>query len=630
MEIDDVFGPSGLLSQRFDGYEPRAGQVALARGVAYAIWKGEHLFAEAPTGTGKSVGYLVPAILSGKRTIVVTANIALQEQLVNKDLPMLAELLPVEFTFALLKGVNNYLCPNKLTPDGQEGWFTGADDEKHAAIREWAETTTTGDVSDLPFQPSPDLWRDFSVSSDECLGRRCAFYEAGCFSRQARQRARKASVIVTNYHLFFAHLAILASSGVTAILPEADVVIMDEGHKAPDIARDFFGFRVTPWRVQRVVSRLRRMTGQKGAAEKLDRESKALFAWAEKHRASKQYRASLRAHDVIPAGDLVRTLKSAGNRLSVSEAPESKQASEEAFRLADEVEDVICREDPERPSFDRFVYYLEEHGKKRAVAICRKPIHAADALGENLFGNFRTVVVTSATLSTFGRFDFILDEFGAKNGAATLICDSPFNFPSQALIITPQMPPPQSAEYPDAVARMVWDAVRASDGRTLALFTSYRNLNRTYEYLVAQGCPYKILRQGGEESRGALIAEFKSDVHSVLLGSESFWAGVDIPGEALSCVVMDRLPFASPDDPVMDAISQRSDKWFFSHSMPRAIIAFKQGFGRLIRTRSDKGVCVVLDSRLTGKPYGANFMRSLPPCGTSERVEDARRFLLAS
>lgn len=626
MEIDDVFGPDGLLAAKFTGYEPRAGQVALAQGVADAIKRGKHLFAEAPTGTGKSVGYLVPAILSGKRTIVVTANIALQEQLVNKDLPMLAELLPVPFTFALLKGVNNYLCSNKVAPDGQVGMLAGADDEKHAAIREWAETTETGDVSDLPFQPSPDLWRDFSVGSDECLGKRCAFYEAGCFSREARQRARKASVIVTNYHLFFAHLAIMASSGVTAILPEADVVIMDEGHKAPDIARDFFGFRATLWRVLRVSNRLRHVKGQKTQAVHLEREGKALFAWAEKHRASKNYRASLRAHDKIPAEGLVTALRTAAARLAASEDPENKQASEAATKLRNELEDAMERENPERPGYDRFVYYLEEVGKKRSVAICRKPINAADALGDNLFSNYRTVVVTSATLSTFGRFDFILDEFGADN-AETMICDSPFHFPSQALIITPQMPAPQSAEYPDAVARMVWDAVRASDGRTLALFTSYRNLNRTYDYLKAQGCPYKILRQGGDESRTALVAEFKADVHSILLGSESFWAGVDIPGEALSCVVMDRLPFASPDDPVMDAVSQRSDKWFFSHSMPRAIIAFKQGFGRLIRTRTDKGVCVVLDSRLTQKAYGANFVRSLPQCSMSASVSDARRFL---
>jgi len=613
-----------LLAQRFAGYEPRAGQVDLAQAVAGAIDAERHLFAEAPTGTGKSIGYLVPAILARKKTIVVTANIALQEQLVGKDLPMLAGLLPKPFTFALLKGVNNYLCLHKLHPAGTEGMALEPQDEQHAAVQQWAKTTGTWDVSDLPFHPGPGLWRDFSVSWDECLGRKCRYAEE-CYSRQARKRARESDVIVTNYHLFFANLAI-TTRGANGILPDADVVILDEGHKAPDIAREFFGFSLSHWRVARVANRLAKLRGGKKKAASLERQSRLVFDWAGRLLKSKSYRASLRK-DAIPAAEVINCLTVATVTLAKSKVPEDIKASEDAAKLAGEFEDAMLRADPERPGFDRFVYYLEERGKTKFTTICRKPIYAADALGDNLFPLYSSVVVTSATLSTFGKFDFILGEFGAPARTATIECSSPFNFREQALIVTPRMPAPQSAEYPDAVARLVWDAVRTADGRTLALFTSYRNLQRAYDYLVREGCPYRLLRQGGDLSRGALIAAFKEDVHSVLLGTESFWAGVDIPGEALSCVVMDRLPFASPEDPVMDAISQRNDRWFFDRSMPQAIIAFKQGFGRLIRTQTDRGACVIGDSRITEKAYGANFIRSLPACQRSTDINAVRGFL---
>lgn len=623
--VEDVFRDGGLMSRQFPDYEPRKGQIDMALAIESAIDRRRNLIVEAPTGTGKSLAYSAPCVLAGGRTIIVTANIALQEQLVHKDLPLLAKVLPEPFRFVLVKGISNYLCLDKLGAEGaRESSLFGDATERTQAdrIRAWAEKTTEGDVSELPFTPEPSVWSEVSVSSDECKSKKCQFYDGGCYAIEARRRARQADVVVTNYHLFFAHLALMADSGIEAILPPADRVVCDEAHKCPDIARDFFGFSISPWRIARIAAVLD-ANRDRALAKRLRSSGDSMFAHAEKLFRSGNYRAALRDHDDIPVGHLLEDLRLAGDTLLTNE--KTQAAGAQAKVLAGEIEAVTLRTDKEASDKGKFVYFLEERGARKAICICRKPIDAADAL-HHLFV-YDSVILTSATLSTFGRFDYVKKEFGAPADRTDVLeVESPFDFMHQALLVVPDMPLPTEGTFADAVAHVLWEAIQAADGRTLGLFTSYRNMNRAYDYLVQHGCEYRLLRQG-DAPRTQLVADFKEDTHSVLLGTESFWAGIDCPGETLSCIVMDRLPFASPDDPVMDAIAQRDQRWFFNHSVPQAIIQMKQGFGRLIRTRADRGVCVMLDARLYKKAYGASFLKSLPRMQQSNNVRHITPFL---
>lgn len=629
--MDKVFGPDGILAQRFEGYAPRPGQIALARAVDAAIADGVHLMAEGPTGTGKSIGYAVPASYRAahgkKRVVIATANIALQEQLVGKDLPLLADVLPWKFTFALLKGRNNYLCVDRIYDEKARGTFDLLDDpddaEMHRHIAEWASTTATGDMSDLPFQPPARLWRKFSTTSDDCKGNDCRYRE-DCFALKARAAAEEAQVVVTNYHLLFAHLQVREATGLDLVLPPFDVAICDEGHKAADIARDFFGFRVTFGSV-RWVGRLLGKLKREKLARKLEEAASRYFNALTDHRASRSYSCRLRRPDPVPWMTVTTALRetasaysAAMDRASDSDArAEIERAHMRATTLAGQIEAAMTLQD------EGSVYFIDEGPGGRAV-LRSKPIEVNDRLRRVFFEPAHSVVVTSATLSVGGKFDHIAGELGVPEPRG-IVAETPFDFEEQALLVVPDgLPAPNDPDFTEAVTEAVARIIELADGRTLGLFTSYRNLNATYDRVAGDG--YRVLRQG-EMPRTALVAEFRNDVRSVLLGTESFWAGVDVPGEALSCVVIDRLPFASPDDPVLDAVSERDRNWFRSYSLPRAIIAFKQGFGRLIRTCSDRGVVVVLDQRLVTKSYGRLFIASLPSLLKSRRIESVQQFM---
>lgn len=629
--IDSVFGPDGVLAHRFEGYVPRQGQIELAQAVDDAIRDGEHVMAEAPTGTGKSIGYSVPATYhaahGGKRVVIATANIALQEQLVDKDLPLLAEILPWDFTFALIKGRNNYLCHDRLYQEEAQGTLELLDDPADAemlqALVAWARQTATGDVSELPFEPPHRLWRRFSISSDDCKGSDCRFRDE-CCALKARAAAQEADVVVCNYHLLFAHLQVRETTEKDIVLPPFDVAILDEAHKAADIARDFFGFRVTQGAV-RWAARLLKKIGEVKFYDHVVKEAERFFARLLQHRRSPAYKTRLRTPDAVPWSELVRLIGEVrdGYVEAVSETSDVdlradlKRAAGRCHDLAQQIASALTLSAPDTVSF------IEEDARGNAV-LCSKPIRVGERLRQSLFDQTRTVVLTSATLTTGGTFDHLRDEIGVPD-PRELVVDTPFDFQRQALLVVPEdMPEPNDPAFPAAVAAMFAEVMDLADGRTLGLFTSYRNLNATYERVRGNG--HRVLKQG-DMPRTALVEEFRRDVGSVLLGTESFWAGVDVPGEALSCVVIDRLPFPSPDDPVLDAISERDRRWFMTYSLPRAVIAFKQGFGRLIRTATDRGVVVVLDRRLVSKPYGRVFTASLPDVLKSRRLENVRHFL---
>jgi ATP-dependent DNA helicase DinG len=657
--IDATFGPEGLLSEKFAGYAPRKGQVDMARAVEAAIAKREHLVVEGPTGTGKSLAYLVPSIASiagdpeaprgaaGRgRVIVVTANIALQEQLVGKDLPLLKEILGLDFDFALAKGKSNYLCLDALGRALGEGLLGSSDPAAKQLERllAWAQSTETGDVSEFPETPSPAAWRKISTSADECKGSGCKF-RAQCFAEKAKVAFSNADVVVTNYHLFFAHLLVRAKMRelkqrgapveIDVVLPPAGVVVFDEAHKAADIAREFLGFQLSAGQVEWLVRGF-----DHELANDAIREARSFFSAAYSHFKSRSYKARLKKGHPLDATRLAEVLDrvskfykdaiGAGS-WSPDETAELAVRQKRGATLAAQFRMMTKPE-----NFADQVFFLEENarGRNPAVVVRSKPIEVGPFLEKELFSEFGTVVLTSATLATgsgSAPFSWVKKELGLteKHVAAELLAESPFSWKDQVMLVVPDTMcmPDDRERFPEDVADHVFEATEAAGGRTLGLFTSYKNLEKAHARIAETRPNYRVMKQG-EKPRTALVKDFREDVTSVLLGVESFWAGVDVPGESLSCVVIDRLPFPTPDDPIIDAIAEKDDKWFFNVAVPRAIIQFKQGFGRLIRTTSDVGCVVVLDRRVREKSYGRSFLAALPRgIAMSTKISDVAAFL---
>ena len=664
--VDAVFGETGYLSRAFAGYTPRPGQVALARAVDRAIVTKKHLLAEGPTGTGKSLAYAAPASYhaahTGSPVVICTANIALQEQIVQKDLPLLQKVVPWKFTFALLKGRNNYLCTDQFFDyqaryAAQRAHPEGNAEERRQLpiVHEWARATLygevqgDGDVSELPFEPLSSVWRRFSTTSNDCKKDKCR-YKDQCYANHALALARNSHVIVTNYHLLFAHVGVYLDTSFDLVMPGFETVILDEAHKAADIARDFFCDRVTKHVVQRLAKRLHDpvLTGQLIAG------ADSFFnAMAGLKRNRERYHARLigpyQSHEIYAYAQLKAALGQGYTHLDTRakmlglQWKDARNAG--AKSRAEDLADQLGRAENDRdrmlevlqhltaaietPNAGRRVYFLDED-EKQTVSVSSKLIQPKEFLTPGLFekeiavrgpdgevdrGGNVTVIVTSATLATEGKnpFEFIAGELGVE-AYDTLIAESPFRWNEQCLFVVPEgMPEPNDPLYKEAVARIVERAVLLGQGRTLSLHTSRRVLDHTYD-AIASTCRkqgYTLLKQG-DEPRTKLIARFKADIHSVLLGTESFWAGVDVPGEACSIVVIDRLPFATPEDPVLAVISANDDNWFFNYSIPRAIIQFKQGFGRLVRSQACRGVVVCCDPRLLTKRYKTQFLRALP------------------
>ena len=600
MNIAQAFSDEGPLPASVPGYRSRPGQSAMAQLVEVAVSHRSNALIEAPTGTGKSVAYLAPAILARKKALVVTANIALQEQLVNKDLPMLRSALGVDFRWALLKGINNYVCLRELASnadkvEGMPPW-----------LQEWLVETTDGDKSKCPELPAPEDWALVSTDTDGCAGDECPF-AMDCHGLNARAAAKDADIIVTNYHLLCAYIAIGAQGFEIQIAPGIEVLILDEAHRFAGIARDFFGIEITPFRTARAVTLLEK-TGR--PTRKLKAQAKSFWKGVDKLKKAKH----LDDISIPGADEFAEMLKLAALDLQRS----GVEAWKSVMKLSAEIRDVGSAENRD----DNFAYWVDEVGKTKTTAICSKPVDVSKTLRGGVWDAYPTVVATSATLTVAGGFGFIRRELGVDPGAIELEVPSPFDYESQALLVTPTMPDGNAPHFLEIALRMIREVVAFANGRTLLLFTSYATMNAAREAL--RGCGHRVLCQGEGSSRTQLVEEFRRDTHSVLLGVESFWAGVDVPGEALSCVVMDKIPFHSPDDPVM---RKRGTSAFFSHFVPEAVIQFKQGFGRLIRTESDRGVCVLLDGRLRSKGYGSLFLDSLPAMKTSVHVEDIGPFL---
>jgi ATP-dependent DNA helicase DinG len=605
--VDAFFGPGGRLEQALPGYEPRAEQAALAGAVATSLAGGEHLVAEAGTGTGKSLAYLIPALESGQRVVVSTATKALQEQLLTKDVPVAAAALGRDVRVAVLKGRQNYLCRHALHGFellGGQLFACESDAAAFDALRGWIETTETGDRAELDAEPRETVWAEIAVGGDRCLGRRCVFAGA-CFSEAARQRASQAELVVVNHALYFADLGLRSRTDLPGVLPEHDAVVFDEAHKLEESAAAWLGGRIGGPTLHRLIR----------DAERACREASVPFP--------------ARAVDRVEAAGsrLLAAVAPPGGRRRLREIPEEPAAAlaerlaELAAALAganDEVDAVARR--ASRLAADTAACLENDDGNRVVWAepdlLAWAPVDVGGALAELLWEDGPTAVLVSATLAAGDEFGFVRERLGLRH-ARELSVGSPYDFRSQALLYLPRgMPEPAEDGALDRVVEEVAALCRISAGRALVLTSSYRALEAVAAGVRAR-IAYDVLVQG-EAPRERLLERFRENVASVLVATSTFWQGVDVPGESLSLLVIDKLPFAAPGDPLVEARCERIEAlggdWFREYALPAAVLQLRQGAGRLIRSHADRGVIAILDPRVRTRTYGRAFLESLPPC----------------
>jgi ATP-dependent DNA helicase DinG len=652
MSIPAILGPDGTIARRLGNYEPRPQQLEMAEAVAAAIAERKHLMVEAGTGVGKSFSYLVPAALAASadrncRVVISTHTISLQEQLVRKDIPFLQSVLPQEFHAVLVKGRSNYISLRRLRGAQQRLTMLGDSGEvdQLKRIGLWSRRTQDGTRSDLSFQPLPSVWDQVESDSGNCLGRQCPDHQQ-CFYYKARRQVFGANVLVVNHALFFSDLALRRQGA--SLLPDYRVVIFDEAHTLEDVAADHLGLQVTRGSVEYLLNRLYSL-----------RNSRGLLAFYGTKESIEQVQAARLAADQFFQDVQTWIARQPRGRGTVGGGSDSLRVrqpqivedplSEELEKLATCLDDCAELRDREEEKIELTavsgrcrglalsvqgwlaqeregqVYWVEvTGGRSPRLQLASAPIEVGPALQEHLYSKVPTVVMTSATLSAGGRSGF--DHFQQRLGltdSATLQLGSPFNYREQAeLHLFRRMPDPAADPpgFEEAALAKVREYVLRTRGRAFVLFTSYQMMQRATAQLgplfAGEGLP--LLSQSEGLPRNQMIERFRSAGNAVLFGVDSFWQGVDVPGEALSNVIITKLPFAVPDRPVLaarqEAIQERGGQPFFEYQVPQAVIKLKQGFGRLIRTRTDTGLVVILDPRVLTKGYGRAFLDALPEC----------------
>lgn len=631
----------GALARAIAGFSPRPAQSRMAAAVAAAIESGASLVAEAGTGTGKTYAYLVPALLSGQRVILSTGTRALQDQLYHRDLPRVRDALGSRIRTALLKGRSNYLCHYRLGQAASEGRFTSrAQVAELARIREWAGRSERGDISELDAiaEDSP-LWPQVTSTAENCLGGDCPFY-AECFVVKARQAAQEADLVVVNHHLLFADMA-LRQEGFGEILPGAHAFVLDEAHQLPELASQFFSMSVSA----RQLSELGRdalaecgtvagaLASLQGPVQQLEQRLRE-FRLALDELPGRAALSRLLAHAGAAAalGPLIEALAELDAALApqVERSPGFKACAERAEeslrRLRQFGSDPVDGADGPEQGMGAVRWY-ELTG--RGFVFSQTPLDVAAPLRAYRELSAAAWIFTSATLAVGGRFEHFAAQLGLDE-PATLLEPSPFDFQTQALAYLPKgLPEPASRDFGQAMVEVLLPVLEASAGRAFLLFTSHRALRQAALDLEGR-LPFPLFVQG-TLPRSALLDAFRASGNGVLLGAASFWEGVDVAGDALTVVAIDKLPFAAPDDPVLearlDALRRRGGNPFLDWQLPSAVIALKQGAGRLIRTHADRGVLVLCDTRLVTKPYGRVFIGSLPPFARTRELADVVDFL---
>jgi ATP-dependent DNA helicase DinG len=603
----------------------------MAVAVAATFAEGGVLLAEAGTGTGKTLAYLLPAVELGRRVVVSTGTKNLQEQLVTKDLPLLARALGRDLSVAVMKGRGNYLCLLRFRSFQEAGSFRRFEElPVFRAVEAWAPATPTGDRAEVEDMPdSVEFWREISATSENCIGQACADFEA-CWVTKMRQRALEADVVIVNHHLLCADLAV-KDIGFGEVIPGYDSLILDEAHLVEDVATQYFGTSVSSLRVEEIARDVEREL----KAARLDAREVRSELENVRHRSERFFKrlAGGSGRRLAPGWmtDLVREeaqallLRLEGLRtaiLAVPERPEPLTAlAGRAQELRQQMQFVFEADD------DSHVFFVELRG--RAVFLKATPIDVSARLREALFDNVRAAVLTSATLAVDGRFDYLKARLGLGE-TTDLLLPSPFRYDEQAVLYVPRrMPDPRDPTFVERAALEVRALLEHSRGRAFVLFTSYANMNAVAERLAGE-LDYPILIQG-EAPKPVLLEQFRNTPHAVLLATASFWQGVDVVGDQLSCVIIDKLPFASPSDPVVSAridhLRNLGENPFADYQVPVAILMLKQGLGRLIRSRADRGILAVLDSRLVERPYGRRFLQSLPPARLVHDLDAVAAFL---
>jgi len=633
--VEGIFGPGGLLAKRHPGYEFRPSQLAMAQIADEAFEKHQHVVVEAGTGTGKTLAYLIPAIRSGRRVVVSTATKSLQEQLFHKDIPFLQKHFAPNLKAALMKGRANFLCRQKVHQMDGQPVLKGIDEiDWFAQIRDWEKLTATGDRSELTFLPDDaELWNRIDARSDLCTGQKCAEFQS-CFITAMHQRAHEADLIIVNHHLFFADLAI-RQDDFGSILPEYSAVVFDEAHEIEDVASDYFGRQISSYRFEELgrdtehvlrvlqidAAPLRRHLGRlreraRSFFERFpEREGRYPFGHVERKAFLEQNRE---AYD-----ELVSVLKRIESELSAL-TPKPEEVIAMARRAAEVRRELAFLLESEEKSY---VYWYERRG--RGVFLAATPIDVSEILREQLFERFDTVILTSATLAVGGRFDYLKQRLGVQPTHEGVLPQE-FDYATQALLyLPPGLPDVRHPSFAPAAADEIVRLLEISQGRAFCLFTSNAQMKDLHER-VSGRVSFPVLLQG-TAPRSVLLDRFRSTPNAVLFATASFWQGVDVPGAQLSCVIIDKLPFAVPTDPIVAArvraLQEDGRNAFAEYQIPEAVLALKQGFGRLIRSKTDRGILSILDNRIQRMQYGKIFLESLPEYTTTRDLLEVARFM---